>query len=216
MTGRQIGIAGGGPVHVANFDEALVESINDNTAVQEAINGITPDKGYFANEAAILALYPNTIADPTIRAGWFCRNEATDTIWLWDVDGNKWVNSGGSSIVTSVFGRTGDVTATTADIADSADKRYCTDAQKTVIGNTSGSNTGDQTDATITITDVTTNDVSTTKHGWFPKLPSPTGLYLKDDLTWDTPAGGGESFNVDGGVADTVYGAITAIDGGTA
>ena len=33
--------------------------------------------------------------------------------------------------------------ATTADIADSADKRYCTDAQKTVIGNTSGTNSGD-------------------------------------------------------------------------
>jgi len=32
--------------------------------------------------------------------------------------------------------------ATTADIADSADKRYCTDAQKTVIGNTSGTNSG--------------------------------------------------------------------------
>lgn len=43
--------------------------------------------------------------------------------------------------------------ATTADIADSTDRRYCTDAQKTVIGNTSGSNTGDQT---ITLTgDVT-------------------------------------------------------------
>jgi hypothetical protein len=33
--------------------------------------------------------------------------------------------------------------ATTADVADSTDKRYCTDAQKTVIGNTSGTNTGD-------------------------------------------------------------------------
>ncbi len=33
--------------------------------------------------------------------------------------------------------------ATTADIADSADKRYVTDAQLTVIGNTSGTNTGD-------------------------------------------------------------------------
>lgn len=39
--------------------------------------------------------------------------------------------------------------ATTADIADSADKRYCTDAQKTVIGNTSGTNTGDETTLTI-------------------------------------------------------------------
>lgn len=68
-----------------------------------------------------------------------------------------------------------DVVLTTADVADSADKRYCTDAQKVVIGNTSGTNTGDQTlptDATLTFTDVTTNDVSATKHGFFPKLPS--------------------------------------------
>lgn len=34
-------------------------------------------------------------------------------------------------------------TATTADIADSADKRYVTDAQKVVLGNTSNTNTGD-------------------------------------------------------------------------
>lgn len=35
--------------------------------------------------------------------------------------------------------------ATTADIADSSNKRYVTDAQQTVLGNTSGTNTGDQT-----------------------------------------------------------------------
>lgn len=34
--------------------------------------------------------------------------------------------------------------ATTADIADSSNKRYVTDAQLVVIGNTSGTNTGDQ------------------------------------------------------------------------
>jgi hypothetical protein len=34
--------------------------------------------------------------------------------------------------------------ATTADIADSTNKRYVTDAQQTVIDNTSGTNTGDQ------------------------------------------------------------------------
>lgn len=38
--------------------------------------------------------------------------------------------------------------ATTADIADSTDKRYVTDAQLVVIGNTSGTNTGDQTSVT--------------------------------------------------------------------
>lgn len=35
--------------------------------------------------------------------------------------------------------------ATTADIADSSNKRYVTDAQLVVIGNTSGTNTGDET-----------------------------------------------------------------------
>lgn len=50
--------------------------------------------------------------------------------------------------------------ATTADIADSANKRYVTDAQLTVIGNTSGTNTGDQT---ITLT----GDVTGTGTGSF-------------------------------------------------
>jgi len=40
--------------------------------------------------------------------------------------------------------------ATTADIADSTNARYCTDAQKTVIGNTSGTNSGDVTVGTTT------------------------------------------------------------------
>jgi hypothetical protein len=38
---------------------------------------------------------------------------------------------------------------TTADIADSTNKRYVTDANLTTIGNQSGTNTGDETDATI-------------------------------------------------------------------
>lgn len=36
-----------------------------------------------------------------------------------------------------------DIILTTADIADSTDKRYCTNAEKTVLSNTSGTNTGD-------------------------------------------------------------------------
>jgi hypothetical protein len=51
--------------------------------------------------------------------------------------------------------------ATTADIADSSNKRYCTDAEKTVIGNTSNTNTGDQTlpvKATGAEIDTGTND----------------------------------------------------------
>ena len=40
-------------------------------------------------------------------------------------------------------------TTTTANIADSADKRFVSDAQKVVLENTSGANTGDETNATI-------------------------------------------------------------------
>jgi len=44
---------------------------------------------------------------------------------------------------------TAGVAATTVDIADSTDRRYCTDAQKVVIGNTSGTNTGDMSIGTF-------------------------------------------------------------------
>lgn len=62
-------------------------------------------------------------------------------------------STGSGGAVDSVFGRTGVVTAqsgdyTTAIVADSSNKRYVTDAQLVVIGNTSGTNTGDQTNVT--------------------------------------------------------------------
>lgn len=47
-------------------------------------------------------------------------------------------------------------TLTTANINDSTNKRYVTDAQSTVIGNTSGTNTGDETQSSIL-----------SKLGWF-------------------------------------------------
>ena len=40
-------------------------------------------------------------------------------------------------------------TTTTANITDSTNKRFITDAQKTVLGNTSGTNTGDETLSSI-------------------------------------------------------------------
>ena len=68
-----------------------------------------------------------------------------------------------------------------------ADTNEFSDAEQTIVGNTSGTNTGDQTlrtDETLPFTDNTTNDVSTSKHGFFPKLPSATGKFYKDDGTW--------------------------------
>lgn len=42
------------------------------------------------------------------------------------------------------------------------------------------------TDATIAVTDVATNDVSTAAHGWFPKLPTAAGKFFSDGGTWET------------------------------
>jgi hypothetical protein len=47
--------------------------------------------------------------------------------------------------VLSVNGETGTVVLTTGDIGEDANKKFVTDAEKVVIGNTSGTNTGDQT-----------------------------------------------------------------------
>lgn len=42
----------------------------------------------------------------------------------------------------------------------------------------------------ISFTDIPTGDASVSKHGYFPKLPTPTGKYLRDDLTWQYISGG--------------------------
>lgn len=71
-------------------------------------------------------------------------------------------------------------TTTTANITDSSNKRFVTDAQQTVIGNTSGTNTGDQT---ITLTgDVTgsgTGSFATTYNGTVPLNKGGTGQTTK-------------------------------------
>ena len=41
-------------------------------------------------------------------------------------------------------------------------------------------------DATISVTDITTNDVSTSKHGFAPKVTDTT-KFLKGDGTWASP-----------------------------
>lgn len=68
----------------------------------------------------------------------------SESVLYADNSGNpKWKNDGNAVQDVLLSG------ATTADIADSINKRYVTDAQLTVIGNTSGTNTGDETQATI-------------------------------------------------------------------
>lgn len=46
-------------------------------------------------------------------------------------------------------------------------------------------------DATISTTDITTNNASTTKHGWLKKLSNISTEYMSGTGVWSTPAGGG-------------------------
>ena len=62
-----------------------------------------------------------------------------------------------------------------------------------IKGNASiiGDNTGDQTDATLPFSDITTNNASILKHGFLPKLPNSTLVYLNGVGLWAIPAGTG-------------------------
>lgn len=120
------------------------------------------------------------------------------------VDDNIGAGSGtgtgtsGSSAWGGITGTLSDQTDLQAALdakADSlgTDDNYVTDAEKVVIGNTSGTNTGDQTisDATISLTDITTNNVSITKHGFAPKAPNDATKYLDGTGAYSVPAGTG-------------------------
>lgn len=51
---------------------------------------------------------------------------------------------------------------------------------------------GTATDATIQTSDITTNNASPTKHGWLLKLENTGAKFLRDDGTWQAPAGSGD------------------------
>lgn len=112
--------------------------------------------------------------------------------------------------VTSVNTVTGSVVLTTANINDSTDKRYITDAQRTVLAATSGSNTGDQTisDATISLTDITTNNATSSRHGFLPKLNGNVNTFLDGTGGFSSPAGAGTVTSVSVVTASGVSGTV--------
>jgi hypothetical protein len=93
--------------------------------------------------------------------------------------------------------------ATTADIAASTNKNYVTDAQLTVIGNTSGTNSGNQTLANTS--DATSHTVTLSATGGSFQLVEGSGITLTttgtaaDGIITIASSGGGSSF------ADNVF-----------
>ena len=118
---------------------------------------------------------------------------ATDDNTKGFIVGSRWILDNGDLYVCSDVTTATAVwvlqTITTADIADSLNKRYVTDANLTVIGNTSGNNTGDQTflnarvqsvTSSSTVTPLSINDlVIITAQAVGLTLANPTGIFTE-------------------------------------
>jgi hypothetical protein len=124
--------------------------------VQAALEELDTDKQPADSDlTAIAALSPSNDDVLQRKAGaWTNRTPAqlkTDLsltksdVGLGNVDNTSDVGKPVSTAQQAALDDKLDVGATTADVDDSADRRYVTDAQRTVIQNTSGTNTGDQT-----------------------------------------------------------------------
>ena len=91
--------------------------------------------------------------------------------------------------------------ATTADINDSADRRYLTDAQQTVVGDTSGTNTGDQDLSGKLDKSISPTPSDTSVSGWQVSLTAGESLvfgdicYIKSDgKMWKADANGSTTY----------------------
>lgn len=125
-------------VGLANVDNTSDANKPISTATQTALNGKT-DTGH-----------THTIANVTGLQGALDAKEATITA---GTTGQYYRGDKTFQTLDKTAVGLGSVvnidTTTTANITDSTDKRFVTDAQLVVIGNTSGTNTGDETQATI-------------------------------------------------------------------
>ena len=151
---------------VVSDDKIVINDSADSNSIKyvtlnQLISSVqdSHNKGYYETGTAL-----NT-AIPTATNGDFAVVGATNTIWVWSTASSDFVDSSANGAVASINGRTGVITLTKADvglnnvvnvdttttsnITDSADKRFVSDAQKAVLDNTSGTNTGDENTATI-------------------------------------------------------------------
>ena len=101
--------------------------------------------------ACLAQVYPNVLVEVNTQAELTSLTVSAPFVWcranntLYFYDANLQIFTPYPvSAVTSVNGQSGTVALTTANLVDSLNKRYVTDANLTTIGNISGINTGDQ------------------------------------------------------------------------
>jgi len=139
------GTLGGHPVTAGDVVRALINTpgqTDANWAISE--NNI----GYVAENSANKDIDGTLAANSDVK---YPSQKAVKTYADTKVAGNVAITGATKTKVT--YDSKGLVTAgadaTTADIADSSNKRYVTDAQLTVLGNTSGTNSGNETTTTV-------------------------------------------------------------------
>jgi uncharacterized ubiquitin-like protein YukD len=143
----------------------------------------TIDNGVVNNDKIATGIDAAKLADGTVSNTEFQTLNGVTSAIQTQLDGKVDENAAitGATKTKITYDAKGLVTAgadaTTADIADSSNKRYVTDAQLTVIGNTSGTNSGDNAtnsqysglaaskeDVANKSTSVTTDQASNTKY----------------------------------------------------
>lgn len=123
---------------------------------------------------------PSKLPDQTGNNGKYLKTDGTNTSW---------------QTATGSGAAWGDITGTLSsqtDLQSALDGKQAAGTYATGTGSANGTNTGDQviSDATISTTDITTNNATSLKHGFLPKLDNTGTKYLRDDGTWQTPTGG--------------------------
>lgn len=154
----------------------------------------------FTKDAATGAITGCKIGDGVTR--W------TSLGWLVDPSGSSETTTTLGTLIHGATAKTTPVDADEVPIVDSAAsnilkkvtwanikatlKTYFDTLYPSGSGTSTGTNTGDQTisDATISLTDITTNDASTSRHGFLKKLDNNAAHFMNGQGAWATPSGG--------------------------
>jgi len=135
--------------------------------VNDALIGNVHWKGIYNGTIIISSSDPLLIGvslplSSSTNVGWYFISQGSFTYSGKNYETGDWIISNGiiwdkvdnTDAVATVFGRTGNIVAqtgdyTTAQVTEVTNKKYVTDAELVVLNNTSNTNTGDETTATI-------------------------------------------------------------------